>query len=71
MSEALQHFRAIAGAFRPDSDVLEEDITYGEMRELLAELDDTRRLLRTASRELGQQDFQLEEAHARLRRQGP
>jgi hypothetical protein len=71
MSETLQHFRAIAGALSNDSEEIWHAITYGEVRELLAELDDARRLLRAASRELGQQDFQLEEAHARLRRQGP
>jgi hypothetical protein len=68
MSEALQHFRSIAAAICSDSDVLEEDITFGEVRELLAELDGTRRLLRAASRELGHQGFRLDEAHARLRR---
>ena len=69
--DALTRFRSIAGACRPDSDVLEKDITFGEVRELLAQLDDTKHLLRAAGRELGQQDCQLAAVYAQLRREGP
>jgi hypothetical protein len=64
MSGALAHFRLIAAAICLDGDVLEEDITFGEVRELLAELDDTRRLLSRLSAQQGLPT--LEEVHTRI-----
>ena len=69
--DALAHIRSIANAICDDNDVIVEGVTFGEVRELLARLDDTNRLLQAAGRELERQACHLAVAYAQLRKEGP